>query len=73
MFFFFCRGYLGIEDMIIVKSCWFFLVLIGFIELVNSEGIYRYNFLMVVDGGEVILILDVGNNLLIFDVDDIII
>lgn len=42
-------------------------------EFVNSEGIYRFYLFIVVDGGEVILILDVSSNFLILDIDDVLI
>lgn len=67
----FSRGYLGVEDMTVAKSCRLFLALTGSTELANSEGTYKFHSLTVADGGEVTSTTDVNNNSLTLDIDDV--
>jgi len=67
----FSRGYLGVEDMTVAKSCRLFIALTGSTELANSEGTYKFHSLTVADGGEVASTPDVNNNSLTLDIDDV--
>ena len=67
----FSRGYLGVEDMTVAKSCRLFLALTGSTELANSEGTYRFHALTVADGGEVTSTPEVNSNSLTLDIDDV--
>ena len=67
----FPRGYLGVEDMTVAKSCRLFLALTGSTELANSEGTYGFHSLTVADGGEVTSTPDVSSNSLTLDIDDV--
>ena len=67
----FSRGYLGVEDMTVAKSCRLFLALTGSTELANSEGTYIFHSLTVADGGEVTSTPDVNSNSLTLNIDDV--
>lgn len=57
--------------MIVVKNCYLYFGLIGIIEFVNLEGKYIFSFFIVVDGGEMMIIFEVGRNELILDIGDV--
>lgn len=70
-FLLFSRGYLGVKDMTVAKSCRLFLALSGSTELANTEGTYKFHSLTVADGGKVTSTPDVNSNSLTLDVDDV--
>ena len=56
--------------MTISKDCHLYLGITGSTELANKEGLYKFAFLTVADGGEVTSASDVNDKSLGFDIGD---